>query len=131
MYRLVLPQCPGHIHDNDTLATAINGIDAAVEKDVGADFLAVVGVIPYLLHQLFGVSHALDMVLAIIILFHAKQNAPAIRVGKCGITLPKGTGYCTFCLLELDLVSLGIGYQPQYIIICNLFHSVSSGLTAF
>ena len=63
--RTVMAGRPWDIHDDHCLADAIDRIDAAVEEDVRADLLAVVDTVPKLMHQLFGIIHALYMVLAI------------------------------------------------------------------
>ena len=61
----VLPHGTWHIHHDDGLAAAIYRIDMTIEEDIRADFLAVVGVVPEILHDFVRIIHALYMVLAI------------------------------------------------------------------
>ena len=119
-----------YIYDDYCLAVAIDRIDASVEKDVRADFLAVVDAVPDFLHQLFGVFHALYMIFAVDLL-HAQQDNAAICVGEGGITVPKGLRQIVLRLLELHAVCFWCRQQFYDVIGRQFFHLVSSDYTAF
>ena len=85
--RAVMAGWAWDVHDDHCLAVAIDCVDTTVEKDVRADFLAVVDAVPDFLHQLFGVFHALDMIFAVDFLYAEQDNA-AFCVGESGIAFP-------------------------------------------
>ena len=110
----VLSHSTWHIHYDGGLAAAIYRIDMSIEEDIRTDFLAVVGVVPELLHDFVCIVHALNDV-SIFLLFHTKNDYSAIGVRKGGIAFPKGFGQSTFGLLEFHAQSFWFGNQPHYV----------------
>ena len=98
-----------NFYNENVFAIHLQDIHPLVQNHIMAYFLAVVHQFPESVFCFFRITKTLlNIKITIVIFFHAQQNNPTIRIGKCGIGFPQRIGETTFAAFRFQMVTFSL-----------------------